>query len=209
MKLTPLTQSSQRWRLALLVGLAALMAGLVIAHVHGLNGPWYWTWTWRRLGLSIYPILLAASAPFFIGQWVYARHRTVARHQNRAGAGDALHADASDRGHLRSAAGLAPHRRHRAQLGEHQLLRRGQGSDRADGSRGVVSRLDRDLSAAHAQADASRRLQAAGTDFLLHPVHPHFWRGRDGGDGGGFDTRADRVRQRSRDLRPAPRFPAR
>ncbi len=60
-----------------MIALAAVMGGLVIAHVRGLNGPWYWTWTWRRLPVSIYPILLGASAPFFVGQRVYARFRTA------------------------------------------------------------------------------------------------------------------------------------
>ncbi|MEO6435337.1 MAG: hypothetical protein ABIP55_06195, partial [Tepidisphaeraceae bacterium] len=55
------------------------MAALVLFHVEGVNGPWYWRWAWRRLGWETYPILLAASAPFFTGHWLYARGKISVR----------------------------------------------------------------------------------------------------------------------------------
>jgi hypothetical protein len=64
---------SVRWKLGLIVLIAVVMAVLTIAHVRGINGPWYWLWPWRRLGWAIYPALLVASIPFFLAQWLYAR----------------------------------------------------------------------------------------------------------------------------------------
>jgi hypothetical protein len=39
-----------RWKVILLVVLAAVMGTLILCQVRGLNGPWYWSWQWRRLG---------------------------------------------------------------------------------------------------------------------------------------------------------------
>lgn len=60
-------------KVLLVVCVAVLVGILVISHVPGLNGPWYWQWPWRRLDpLRVFPALLAAAVPFFIGQLVYA-----------------------------------------------------------------------------------------------------------------------------------------
>lgn len=69
------TTADWRWKLALVVLVAAVMVGLTLAHVKGVNGPWYWVWPWRRLSWVLYPLMLVAAAPFFIAQWLYARGR--------------------------------------------------------------------------------------------------------------------------------------
>jgi hypothetical protein len=61
-------------KLALVIALTLGMAYLVIAHTPGVNGPWYWIWSWRRLPVwPLAPLMLAASVPFWIGQWMHAR----------------------------------------------------------------------------------------------------------------------------------------
>ena len=66
--------TDRTWKLALVVLLTAAMAVLVLLHTPGVNGPWYWQWSWRRLPVwPLYPLMLAAVAPFFAGQWVRVR----------------------------------------------------------------------------------------------------------------------------------------
>lgn len=66
--------ATPRWRVALALGAALVMAALVLLHAPGANGPAYWVWPWRRLdALLVYPPLLAAAIPFAAGQWVYLR----------------------------------------------------------------------------------------------------------------------------------------
>src|SRR2546423_9910990 len=67
-----------RWKLALILLIAAVMSALVIAHVHSLNGPWYWKWPWRRLGWGIYPLMLVAASPIALAQWLFARRNVPA-----------------------------------------------------------------------------------------------------------------------------------
>jgi hypothetical protein len=62
-----------RWKLTIVLVLAAVAALLVSFHVHGMNGPWYWMWAWRRLGWGIYPLMLAAATPAALAQWLFAR----------------------------------------------------------------------------------------------------------------------------------------
>src|SRR3954466_10022750 len=62
-----------RVRLFVVLAIGTTMAILVLCHVHGVNGPWYWTWAWRRLNWSIYPILAAASSPLFIALGLHGR----------------------------------------------------------------------------------------------------------------------------------------
>ena len=65
-------------RLALVLLLTAVMAGLVLGHVYGINGPWYWKWSWRRLpAWPLYAsMLVAAAVPFGLSQWAWLRaHR--------------------------------------------------------------------------------------------------------------------------------------
>jgi hypothetical protein len=74
-----LARGQIRWRLSLVLIVAAAMAALVIGHVKWINGPWYHVWPWRRLSLWVYPAMLAAAIPFFIGQWLYARGHGAAK----------------------------------------------------------------------------------------------------------------------------------
>ncbi|HEX8524841.1 MAG TPA: hypothetical protein VF669_21495 [Tepidisphaeraceae bacterium] len=68
-----------RLKLLVIILVALTMATLITLHLRGINGGWYWQWPWRRLSWRIYPILIAASTPFFLGQWLYAKRRiTVA-----------------------------------------------------------------------------------------------------------------------------------
>lgn len=55
---------------------AGVIAMLLIGHVPGINGPWYWQWPWRRLDASrvLLPMALAF-APFLLAQILYARGR--------------------------------------------------------------------------------------------------------------------------------------
>jgi len=65
-----------RIRLIVLVSVAVVLGLLVLLHVAGLNGPWYWTWGWRRLPAArLYATLLVAAAPFFVAQWVHVLRR--------------------------------------------------------------------------------------------------------------------------------------
>jgi hypothetical protein len=61
------------WRLWVVVIATLVLAGLVLAHVHRVNGPWYWRWSWRRLSFWLYPAMLVAATPFVVAQVIYAR----------------------------------------------------------------------------------------------------------------------------------------
>jgi len=57
---------------------AVVMGGLTLAHVKGINGPYYWMWPWRRLqAWKLYPLMALAAVPFFVGQWLYHRNQKV------------------------------------------------------------------------------------------------------------------------------------
>ena len=63
-------------KLAGVILVALVMSVLVLCHVHGVNGPWYWIWSWRRLSWWIYPAMTAtALAPFALAQWAYLKNR--------------------------------------------------------------------------------------------------------------------------------------
>src|SRR5947208_4909379 len=50
------------------LGLGVVMATLVLFHVPGINGPWYWKWAWRRLPVwPYYPLMIVAAAPVLAG----------------------------------------------------------------------------------------------------------------------------------------------
>ena len=54
--------------------LTASFAILLIQHTSWLNGPSYWKWPWRQLdALGTYPLLLLATLPFIVGQWLQIR----------------------------------------------------------------------------------------------------------------------------------------
>jgi hypothetical protein len=77
---SPTVRRRSTLTLAAALLIAAVMIGLTIGHVHGVNGPWYWTWPWRRLNAwSLYPVMALASAPFFLAQWIYHRRPIEAR----------------------------------------------------------------------------------------------------------------------------------
>lgn len=64
---------------ALILAVGVTLGTLVILHTRGLNGPWYWRWRWQRIdAFRLYPAMLLAAAPFFLGQWVHARRRRTA-----------------------------------------------------------------------------------------------------------------------------------
>jgi hypothetical protein len=62
-------------KLAVVLLLTAVIVALVLLHVPGVNGPWYWQWTWRRLSWWVWPAMLAAAAPFAAAQWANVRGR--------------------------------------------------------------------------------------------------------------------------------------
>ena len=62
-----------RLKLALVALLALTMVALVIAHVPGVNGPWYWRWEWRRLPWWTYAVMLPPLGAFLLAQRVFAR----------------------------------------------------------------------------------------------------------------------------------------
>jgi hypothetical protein len=58
------------------VGVAALLAGLVEWHARGVNGPWYWAWMWQRVPVMDGAAWVAVAAvPLVVGQWIYGRWR--------------------------------------------------------------------------------------------------------------------------------------
>jgi len=61
-------------KLAIVLAVAGVTIPLVLLHVHGVNGPWYWTWPWRHLAAwPLYPLMALAAIPFFAGQWMFHR----------------------------------------------------------------------------------------------------------------------------------------
>ena len=64
-----------RWKVTLVVIVAVIMTALVLLHVRGVNGPWYWKWSWRRLPWWMFAAMLPALAPFVVAQWMFARGR--------------------------------------------------------------------------------------------------------------------------------------
>ena len=67
--------SRVRWKLISVILLTALMATLIVCHVHDVNGPWYWKWSWRRLAWWIYLDLILAASPFAVAQWAREKGR--------------------------------------------------------------------------------------------------------------------------------------
>jgi hypothetical protein len=68
------TTLATKIKLALVIALTAVMVGLVLAHMPGVNGPDYWRWSWRRLAWwPLYAMTAAAAIPFFTGQILFAR----------------------------------------------------------------------------------------------------------------------------------------
>ena len=56
MKLAPATMAGEGplrmgRRAAWVAAAGAVLGVLVVCHVPGLNGPWYWPWSWRHLSL--------------------------------------------------------------------------------------------------------------------------------------------------------------
>ncbi len=66
-----------RLKLALVLLVAGVMIALILLHVPGVNGPWYWWWPWRRLTWVLYAAMLLAAIPFVFAQWLYARGRRI------------------------------------------------------------------------------------------------------------------------------------
>lgn len=63
-------------KLLLVLLITGLFGALILVHAPGLNGPGYWQWPWRRLEATrLYPAMLAAALPFFLGQHLYQRRR--------------------------------------------------------------------------------------------------------------------------------------
>ena len=65
----------RRTGLLAVIALTAAMTALVLLHVYGVNGPWYWKWSWRRLpAWPLYAsMLLTAAVPFGLAQYLYLR----------------------------------------------------------------------------------------------------------------------------------------
>ena len=58
------------------LALAAGIAVLLIGHVPGINGPWYWEWPWRRLDTArVWLPMTLAFIPFVLAQLLHARGR--------------------------------------------------------------------------------------------------------------------------------------
>src|SRR5581483_8578742 len=52
----------------------AVISALILAHVHGVNGSWFWVWIWRRLpAWPLFGWMALAAAPFLAAQVVWAR----------------------------------------------------------------------------------------------------------------------------------------
>src|SRR2546429_96661 len=52
----------------IVVAITIVMAAMVIAHVHRVNGPWYWVWPWRRIpALRAYLGIFLAALPLLVG----------------------------------------------------------------------------------------------------------------------------------------------
>ena len=71
---------AQRVKLFIIIAVTVVMAGLVLAHVPWVNGPWYWRWPYRRLSVwPLVPLVIASAAPFFVAQFLYALKGKAAR----------------------------------------------------------------------------------------------------------------------------------
>lgn len=58
------------------LALALVVAVLLVGHVPGINGPWYWEWPWRRLDpLRVALPMAIAFLPFLLAQLLHARGR--------------------------------------------------------------------------------------------------------------------------------------
>jgi hypothetical protein len=54
-----------------------VLSALVLGHVSGMNGPWYWKWAWKGVGPTrIYPLSALAALPLFSALLLYQR-RTI------------------------------------------------------------------------------------------------------------------------------------
>ena len=63
-----------RLKLLILAAVTAVLAGLVLLHVNGINGPDYWQWPWRaRRGVMPYLILTLPAIPVMIAQLRYSK----------------------------------------------------------------------------------------------------------------------------------------
>ena len=71
----PEAEATRLHRISVLA-LALVIAALLIGHVPGINGPWYWEWPFRRLdaGRVLLPMTIAF-APFVLAQVLHARGR--------------------------------------------------------------------------------------------------------------------------------------
>jgi hypothetical protein len=67
------------WKLLVVIVVAVVMMALMLLHVRGVNGPWYWRWAWRRLGWETYALIMVASLPLFVAHALYARGRIGVR----------------------------------------------------------------------------------------------------------------------------------
>jgi hypothetical protein len=64
---------SKGLKLILLIVMTAVLAGLILDHVDGMNGPAYWQWQWRvRRGVVPYLLLLIVAVPAFLAQVRFA-----------------------------------------------------------------------------------------------------------------------------------------
>jgi len=65
-------------KLILLLVLSLTIVTLVFLHVRATNGPWYFKWSWQRLdSLRAFGVMLLGALPFFAGQMVYQRWRSL------------------------------------------------------------------------------------------------------------------------------------
>jgi hypothetical protein len=66
-------------RPAIVVITAIVLAGLVILHTRGLNGPWYWQWRWRQIPAGRwYAAMALAAVPSCLAALVWQRRVAAA-----------------------------------------------------------------------------------------------------------------------------------
>lgn len=78
MRLTPppSARDPSRNKLVLIVGIAGVMAILVLLHVRYVNGPWFWFWPWRREAPGrTYATMLLAAIPLIVAHVVHHKCR--------------------------------------------------------------------------------------------------------------------------------------